>query len=754
MASHTRTATSLSALAVALVVASPAFAQEAPAQSQEEVIVVAQQAQKQVVSDGNVGVLGAQDALSTPFNITTYTAQLILDQQSETIGEVLENDPAVRTTFGSGNQSELFVIRGFALFGDDVSIDGLYGVTPRQIVSPELFDNVQVLNGASAFLFGAAPGGSGIGGGINLTPKRARKTLFRATANFSQDSVFGGTFDAGTRFGADDAFGIRVNGVYRKGETAIDHDQREVRAASVDFDFRKGPGRFFLDFGYEDQRANWSRPEVRLATGVAVPAVPDGNYNYGQPWTYTSLRDLYVIARVELDITKGVMVYAAAGARDAAESGDYSTLTINNLGPIDAARTQGTVIGGGTASRLFVPREDNNESGQIGIRAKFRTGGISHQINAGGSVNFTDNRNAFSFAAFDSSVKSGCGIPTATTTSFCTNLYSAPHLPQPANVTLPASGGSLTNLPHVATTEFRSVFASDTVGFLDDRVLITAGLRRQWMVIDAWNRGTLARTTRYEKARTTPVIGVVVKPTDHFSLYANRIEGLAQGPTAPINPNNSTNSGQVFAPFHSVQYEAGGKLQIHGLTATVAVYQTKQPNAFTANTPTAGNPNEVTFVVDGEQRNRGIELSFNGEPSRFIRLIGGATFNEAKVTSGLLNPTPPAVSIVGNRAIGVPDFQANLGTEVVLPFLPKMTVTGRVVITGKQWIDAANTQRLPGWTRFDLGARYVFVAASHPITLRVSAENIDNRRYWYSAFGGYLVQGSPRTVKASVTFEY
>ncbi|MDB5675790.1 MAG: hypothetical protein JWM65_2772 [Sphingomonas bacterium] len=55
-----------------------------------------------MVSDGNVGVLGAQDALSTPFNITTYTAQLILDQQSETIGEVLENDPAVRTTFGSG----------------------------------------------------------------------------------------------------------------------------------------------------------------------------------------------------------------------------------------------------------------------------------------------------------------------------------------------------------------------------------------------------------------------------------------------------------------------------------------------------------------------------------------------------------------------------------------------------------------------------------------------------------------------------
>ncbi len=739
MVSIGRTATSLSALAAALVLAHPALAQNRPAddtQNQGDVIVVAQQAQKQVVSDGSVGVLGPQDALSTPFNVTSYTAQLILDQQAETIGEVMENDPAVRTTFGSGNQSELFVIRGFPLNGDDVSIDGLYGVTPRQIVSPELFDSVQVLNGASAFLFGAAPGGSGIGGGINLTPKRAHKTLLRATFNYSQDSIFGGNFDVGTRFGADDAFGIRVNGVYRKGDTAIDHDQREVRAASVDVDFRKGPGRFYVDFGYEDQRANWSRPEIRLATGIPVPEAPGASYNFGQPWTYTHLRDLYVIARAELDITKNVMLYATAGARDAAEQGDYSTLTITNYN---------NVVGAGTASRLFVPREDNNESGQVGIRAKFNTAGISHQFNAGASVNYTDNRNSYSFGSFDASLRTGCALTPVASTSFCTNLYNAPQVPQPANVTLPASGGSLSVLPHVATSEFKSLFVSDSLGFLDDRVLVTAGLRKQDIVIDAYNRGTLVRTTHYDESRTTPVVGVVVKPTDHFSLYANRIEGLAQGATAPINAN-TTNSGEVFAPFKSVQYEAGAKYAVHGLTATVAVYQTTQPNSFTAATPTPTNPLATTFFVDGEQRNRGIELSFNGEPSRFIRIIGGATFNEAKVTAGAIN--------IGKDAVGVPDYQVNLGTEVVLPFVPKLTVTGRIVLTGKQWIDAANTQRLPSWTRFDLGARYVFVTASHPITLRVSAENIDNRRYWYSAFGGYLVQGSPRTVKASVTFEY
>ena len=86
---------------------------------------------------------------------------------------MLENDPSVRTTYGFGNAGEQFVIRGFTLFGDDVGFDGLYGIAPRQLVAPELYDQVQVLNGASAFLNGAAPGGSGIGGSVNLSSPSA-----------------------------------------------------------------------------------------------------------------------------------------------------------------------------------------------------------------------------------------------------------------------------------------------------------------------------------------------------------------------------------------------------------------------------------------------------------------------------------------------------------------------------------------------------------------------------------------------------
>ena len=89
----------------------------------------------QVARGGQMGVVGNQDMMDVPFTMTSYTSQLIEDQQAEDIGDVLLNDPSVRQSFGFGNQSQVFVIRGLPLSGDDVSFNGLYGVLPRQMIS-------------------------------------------------------------------------------------------------------------------------------------------------------------------------------------------------------------------------------------------------------------------------------------------------------------------------------------------------------------------------------------------------------------------------------------------------------------------------------------------------------------------------------------------------------------------------------------------------------------------------------------------
>ena len=92
----------------------------------------------QVARGGRVGLFGTQDVMDTPFASTNFTAQLLQDQQTRSVADVLLNDPAVRNARGFGNFQELYVIRGFPLFSDDMAYNGLYGLLPRQYVAAEL----------------------------------------------------------------------------------------------------------------------------------------------------------------------------------------------------------------------------------------------------------------------------------------------------------------------------------------------------------------------------------------------------------------------------------------------------------------------------------------------------------------------------------------------------------------------------------------------------------------------------------------
>ncbi|WZB68735.1 Plug domain-containing protein [Achromobacter xylosoxidans] len=95
--------------------------------------------------------------MSTPFSVTSYTNELIQDKQARSVGDVLQNDAGVRVARGFGNFQESYFIRGFILSSDDVAYNGLYSLLPRQYIATELFERVEVLRGASAFLTGRRP---------------------------------------------------------------------------------------------------------------------------------------------------------------------------------------------------------------------------------------------------------------------------------------------------------------------------------------------------------------------------------------------------------------------------------------------------------------------------------------------------------------------------------------------------------------------------------------------------------------------
>ena len=667
----------------------------------------------QVARGAELGVLGNQDIMDVPFTMASYTSQLIEDQQAESLGDVLLNDASVRQSFGYGNASQIFVIRGLPLTTDDVSYNGLFGVLPRQMISSDSLERVEVFKGPNAFINGVTPTGSGVGGGINLQPKRAEDTPTRRfTTDISNNGRIGEHLDLGQRFGAENQFGVRMNLAQREGDTAIDNENQRTKLFALGLDYRGDRLRVSTDFGYQKQRINGNRNTVYLGPALTdIPHAPDADHNYSQKWTSTDLEDTFGMARAEYDLSDHWTAYAAAGAKHTREVGDYSTPTLINS------------AGATTASNMFVAHDEDNRSAMAGLRGMFQTGPVSHQVNLGVSGIWTQQRSAYDLSG-----------------TFSNNLYDTVDVPKPA----PGKyvGGDINDPGIVGKTINRSVAISDTLGFVDDRVLLTYGLRKQTLKVDGWNyQGN--RSAAYDESITTPVYGIVLKPWENVSVYANRIEGLAQGPTAPASAGGMpvTNAGEVFAPARSKQVEAGIKYDKGTFGASLGVYRIEKPSDGYTNA-------DGTYVRQGTQRNRGVELNLYGEPIDGLRLLAGATLmdTELKGTKNGAND--------GNRAIGVPKFQYNLGADWDVPGLQGVALNARMLRTGGQYANEANTLSIPAWNRFDLGARYSFDVEQRAVTLRANLENVANTRYWASANGGYLSQGEPRLLKVSATVDF
>jgi iron complex outermembrane receptor protein len=153
--------------------------------------------------------------------------------------------------------------------------------------------------------------------------------------------------------------------------------------------------------------------------------------------------------------------------------------------------------------------------------------------------------------------------------------------------------------------------------------------------------------------------------------------------------------------------------------------------------------------MDGEQRNRGLEFSAFGEVARGVRVLGGVTYLQAKQlrTQGGTND--------GKDAIVAPRWFGNAGLEWDTGFLPGLTLSTRVLLTGSQYVNAQNTLRLPGWARWDVGARYALQGFGRPVTLRANVLNVANRGYWEGSAGsGGIVLSAPRTVNLSATIDF
>ncbi len=648
-----------------------------------------------------LGMLGTADVMSTPFNVSSTTAQAIADQQAVSVADVLARDPAVRATGQSGGILDAFFIRGFAI-GEgnvgEIAFDGQYGVAPNYRVFATYAERVDVIKGPAALLYGMAPN-SGIGGVVNIVPKRALAAdLTRLTVDYASGAQLGGHVDVSRRYGAARHFGVRVNGSRQQGDTPVDHQQRQAGVGALALDYQGEQLRITFDALAQSERFDAPSRPLLAAAGVAIPAAPAGRRNVTQAWEWARIQDRSLLLRAEYDVAPALTLFASGGGARTRVARLFGTPSVlNALGDTRV-----------TPDNFRLRAERDSVDG--GLRTAFATGVVGHTVTLQAS-RYRDE--------LDRAQQAGAPV--------LSNLYRplaapAQGIPAPAFV------------PRISAARLTGAAVADTLAALDDRLLVTLGLRRQRVESENFNTAG-ATTARYDSHATTPMAGIVFKPWRQVTLYANRVEGLSKGDTAPPT---AANAGEIFSPYRAKQSEIGVKVERGTLAGTVSAFRIGKPS---------GQLTGARYAIDGEQRNRGIEVAVFGQALRGLRLMGGATFLDAELTR-----TASPVTL-GKTPVGVPAAQGNVGAEWDAP-LAGLTLTGSVAATGRQYVNQANTQLIPGWTRIDAGARYRTRIAGRDTTLRASVTNAANRGYWSGvASYGAFVQGAPRAVLLSASVD-
>lgn len=662
----------------------------------------------QVAKGARVGVFGDRDVMEVPFSVVPFSRETIDNQQARTVVEVLRNDASVNINqnTNSGGTDDVWNIRGFLGASGSATFNGLAGLGGRS-QAIEAIERIELLKGPTAFVNGAP--GLVVGGTVNYVTKRAGVApVTQLTTRYYTDSVLGAHADVARRYGEAKEWGVRFNGAYRKGDTPLDNTHKENRVGAIALDYFGESVRVLADLEYSLAATDGFLGGTTVAAGVPIPSAPRNTNNWGQAWGEYPQEKKRAVLRAEWDFHSGWTASAAYGQLDQRD-GDYiycGSEIISVTGDVSYADN---CYRGGT--------QGDFDSTEVKIAGRVETGSVAHRLVLGATRTMSEFAGPFEYFTIPNSTGSNIHNPIQ---------YPRPSIPE------------VSYLGKYSDSIIRTLFVGDELGLIDERLLITLGLRRVEFDFGNFDEITGVGGPRTTKAANTPGLGALYKLTPTTSVYTNYAEALEQGGTAP---NNGTvdNPGAVIEPLRSKQVEIGTKFDFGSFATTLAFFEIQKAN---------------TTIVDrifgnfGEQVNRGAEAAVFGEPTKGLRVLSGLTWIDAEQTKTQGGLTD------GKTAVGVPEFQARLGSEWDLPFAPGVTLTGHVAHSSKSYLDASNSRHIPDWTRFDTGLRYATRVGGKATFLRLNVENLTDKDYWGSVDRGNLYSAQPRTVSLSATIDF
>ncbi|NER58927.1 TonB-dependent siderophore receptor [Pseudomonas sp. MAFF212428] len=650
--------------------------------------------------------------LDTPASVSVFTEQLLQDRQVRLLSQVLQSDASVGESYAPIGYYENFNVRGFELdAAHSYTING-QTIAGEQNVALENKQQVELLKGLSGLQSGVAePGGL-----INYVTKRPQDVRAMTVSSNEQGERYIAT-DLGGWFGSERQFGLRANLAHEDIRSYVEHADGKRDFASLAFDWQINPNALLqLDVEYQ-QREQRSVPGYQLLGGTQVPHAVDpkdrlayqhwakpvqiDSLNLGGKFEYR-FNDAWtgsVSASRSHVVIDDYSSFAWGSGMDAhfSPEGDYDIYDYRS--PDDTRRT---------------------DEAQLALNGRFKLGGLEHDLTVGSSA---QRRTVDQRPTFNQWLGSG-------------NIY------QPTPGLAPFDGTPGHSERRLDSRQY-GLFASDRISF-NEHWQTVLGARMVRLDEQAFNEQgePLRHTRQYE---LLPNAALIYKPRQDISLYASYSKGLSSGNAAPWF---ATNNQDILAPTTSRQLELGIKREWQRMSLSAALFQLRQAYQY-AQPDGAG---EFTYVQQGQQKNTGLELAASGWVTSNLQINASAAAIRARVQGSGTD------AYDDHQALNVPNVRAALQADYSLPGVPGLALLGGARYSASKYANQAGTVEVGGYAVFDVGSRYRTRIGGYDTVLRLTVDNVLDRRYWRDAGAylgdGYLFQGAPRTARLSASVSF
>ena len=574
--------------------------------------------------------------MENPQPVAIVTHEVIEQQQSKQLSDVLKNVNGLYITSSRGNSQDSFGGRGFNFGNDNIFKNG---ARVNSGVFPEVsgLERVEVLKGGNAMLYGNVAAG----GVVNLITKKPR---FDFGGSVGQSVGSWDSYKTTVDFYGplNEKVAFRVNGAYETADSFRDVVESQKYYFNPSFLFNIGQNSQLII------EADYLKNDFTPDFGVGSITNKDGSYSMntllprnafvGADWQFQNVEQATTGITFNHQFNEVWTLNAVASYQNYTK--DY----------FSSERVQWSYATP-AATRLSWKRpinrtyaEQNYTSLQLNLNGEFKTGSVNHKILVGTDGDYGTND---SYGYNISQTQYGTnGSTNGTIYLDDASTWASGAIPD-------AIRRDRNRIP----TQRFGIYAQDYIE-LSDKFKVLAGLRWSYIENMESEKKTFATDKTVNSAGTvdrafSPKAGLVYMPNDNLSLFATYTNSFSANTGRDINDNS-------LKPSLVDQFELGMKKNFwnNAVALNLSLYQIENRNFYQMSEQKINgvvNSNKDIKEFAGKMRSRGVELDITGNPHPNLSIIAGASYNHSVYLD-----TPADFGYVENqRLVRTPATTAN-----------------------------------------------------------------------------------------------